>query len=325
MISSISLSYGIIIIVSFLATFCSIPFIKKFCRTHNLIDDAKKDHLKIHKNPTPLLGGLAMLTGFICASIIFLFVQKYFLESSFPVLINQYITLMIGACVAWVFGFWDDIKWQVRILANPKIKLVSQIVLGGLLVGLLLQAGFLWQISTSLIIGLFISLIYFLAIINASNIQDGLDGLFGGIALLSGVGFLIVSYNAHNFIAQLIALSIIGCCLAFLFYNFNPASIFMGDNGSYFLAFLLTVLALIFTSLSNLRMTLGALLIVGLPLVNECFVVGRRLLRGQSPLTGDRKHIYDIMHLKLQSVKKTVIINYILHAIFVSIGIILMV
>jgi len=141
---------------------------------------------------------------------------------------------------------------------------------------------------------------------NALNMQDGLDGLAGGITAISLIGFLILSILSSTTLPLILSLALLGGIIGFLVYNWNPASIFMGDNGSHFLGFSLAILAIMFSGhpIYNLKQFIGPMLIIGLPIIDASWAIIRRVSKGQSPMQGDRGHLYDRLRQKGLSTKK---------------------
>jgi UDP-GlcNAc:undecaprenyl-phosphate GlcNAc-1-phosphate transferase len=157
--------------------------------------------------------------------------------------------------------------------------------------------------------------------INALNMEDGLDGLAAGMTLLSALGFVLLSIQMQQSFTLLVSSILGGIMVGFLLYNFNPASIFMGDNGSYFLGFVLAYLAVSFTSLDRFLTFFGPILIIGGPVLDVAYTILRRLKRGVSPFAGDRSHFYDQLMQKGLTVRQTVLICWAMQAMFVGTGV----
>jgi UDP-GlcNAc:undecaprenyl-phosphate GlcNAc-1-phosphate transferase len=151
--------------------------------------------------------------------------------------------------------------------------------------------------------------------------QDGIDGLAGGLVLISLIGFFLISVKIENSIGTVIILSLTGALMSFLIYNFPPATIFMGDNGSYFLGFILAFLAINYTNPRNIGTFLGPIIIIGLPVFDAFFAIIRRSLKGVSLFSGDRSHFYDKLIKKGCSIKKTLLLYWVIQLILVVSGI----
>jgi UDP-GlcNAc:undecaprenyl-phosphate GlcNAc-1-phosphate transferase len=177
--------------------------------------------------------------------------------------------------------------------------------------------------SPFLLLSLFLTIFYVVGAINAMNMQDGLDGLAAGMALLSALGFAVLSIQMGQSFKFLIASILSGILIGFLVYNFNPAFIFMGDSGSYFLGFVLAYLSVSFTSLQHWSTFLAPVLIVGAPVLDTAFAILRRLKKGVSPFSGDRSHFYDLLVSRGFSIRQTVLICWGIQAFLVIIGVVL--
>jgi len=151
--------------------------------------------------------------------------------------------------------------------------------------------------------------------------QDGLDGLAGGMAVLSALGFAFLSLEFGHADRLIISSILIGVLIGFLFFNFNPSSIFMGDSGSYFIGFMLAYLAVSFTDLYHWNTFIAPILVVGVPILDAAYAISRRLTRGVSPFSGDRSHFYDQLIQQGLSMRRTVLICWAIQAVFVGIGV----
>jgi UDP-GlcNAc:undecaprenyl-phosphate GlcNAc-1-phosphate transferase len=284
---------------------------------YHLCDEPAGDRLKIHKKPTPLLGGLAMLVSLIGA----LALVKFFIKG----LDLKLLTIVSGAAIICFFGFWDDMRWKHVKLVKLGPKVFVQLVLSGLVAFFFVNIGLKVNIFPSIFIASILTFFYIWGLINAVNLEDGMDGLAGGLVAISALGFTILSYWQANELGLILSLALLGTILGFLVYNFNPASIFMGDSGSNFLGLMLAVLVIIFTSKPyNIYWLIGPLLIAGFPIFDTGLAIIRRVIRGKSPFKGDRSHIYDKIHFKGLSTKKTVLLCWLIQAIFVIGGLLIL-
>lgn len=293
----------------FMPLFINLGVKKGFC------DDPKKDKLKVHKKPIPYVGGLAIF----CATNLSL-LTALILSSDY---LLKIIALLVGGILVCALGFWDDWRWAERIKGLVGKKILWQIIVSFLIIFILFIAGWRWQFLPGIWLWAF-SLIYLVGNLNATNVIDGLDGLAGGIAAISAIGFSIVSFWREDQLALILSLAVLGAVIGFLIYNFNPASIFMGDNGSYFLGFMMIALAINFTSQAySFKLLIFPILIIGLPVFNQIFVIVKRLSQGLSPFRARRDHLYDDLLKRYGSVKRTVVICYLIQIIFIISGLFL--
>jgi len=156
------------------------------------------------------------------------------------------------------------------------------------------------------------TVIWLVGITNAINWLDGLDGLAAGVAGIAAVGLVSVSFSLHQVAAGFLAAALAGCCLGFLPHNFNPARIFMGDGGSYFIGFTLAAISIVGPAkgLTTVSLLLP-LLILSLPLADMSAVIMGRLREGRSPFYPDRRHLHHRLLRAGFSHRKTVLLIYV--------------
>ena len=303
------------ILISFIASLIAIPILRNFGIKKHFCDEPDGDKLKVHKKPIPYLGGVGIFLGFIFGLI---FARLFHQISGL-----QATGLIIGSIIIIFLGLWDDLKWKKEV--NPAFKLLCQFLAGSLIVFILIKIGVNFKFSINPWLATVIAGFYIVGAMNAINMEDGLDGLAGGITAISLVGFLVLSILSSTTFPLILSLALLGGVIGFLIYNWNPASIFMGDNGSHFLGFSLAILAIMFSGhpIYNLKQFIGPILIIGLPIIDAGWAIIRRISKGQSPMKGDRGHLYDRLRQKGLSTKKTVLICYAVQLIIVGIGIII--
>ncbi len=309
--SYIALSFLIAMVITFL----SIPVIINIAHEKKLIDT--NDDRKIHKNPTPALGGIGIFAGFIIA-VLMVWPNQF--RNTNPDYNLQYIA---AACLIIFFvGLKDDL-----VIISPLKKFIGQLIAAWIIVYKChLQInnfhGIFGVNELPNVVSLMITYLAIVLIINSFNLIDGVDGLSGSLALVSLIGFSIFFYiyGTANLSYSIVASSLAGAIVAFLIYNFHPAKIFMGDTGSLLLGLLNAILLIKFLALSipNHPEVLATTKIKGGPLVGLSFifiplfdtfrVFGMRILNGGSPFTPDRNHIHHILLDKGYSHKKVTII-----------------
>ena len=267
------------LIVSFLAT----PLVRRLAFKIGAVD-VPRDNRRMHDHPIPRLGGLAIFLGFLVSVLAYAEIDI------------EMQGILIGAVIIVVLGIADDIhslpakfKFVVQIIAalcaalhgvaievinNPNIFSDNEYwVLGG------------WGIP--------ISVIWIVAITNAVNFIDGLDGLADGISTIGALTMLILALILGEHEISLVCGALVGACVGFLPYNLNPARIFMGDTGSTFLGFILACVSIqgLFKYYAVISF-LVPFIILGLPIFDTASAIIRRLLKGQSPMVADRSHIH---------------------------------
>jgi UDP-GlcNAc:undecaprenyl-phosphate GlcNAc-1-phosphate transferase len=229
---------------------------------------------KVHLKPVPRLGGLAIYAAFILALLIF--------EDRFH--IPQLISILIGATLVSFLGVWDD-RWSL----HPLLKLVGQIVAALILVCSGVQVQFL----PHPFLNVAVTILWVVGITNALNLLDNMDGLSGGVGAVAAAFFLLLAAMNGQYLVGGLAAAIVGACLGFLIYNFNPATIFMGDTGSLFLGFILAALGikLRFPDRPDIVTWMVPVIVLGLPVLDTTLVVISRLGRGIPIYRGGKDHV----------------------------------
>ena len=229
---------------------------------------------KVHLKPIPRLGGLAIYAAFILALLIF--------EDQFH--IPQLISILIGATLVSFLGVWDD-RWSLR----PLLKLVGQIVASLILVFSGVQVQFL----PYPFLNVAVTLLWIVGITNALNLLDNMDGLSGGVGAVAAAFFLLLAAMNGQYLVGGLAAALLGACLGFLIYNFNPATIFMGDTGSLFLGFILAALGikLRFPGRPDIVTWMVPVVVLGLPVFDTTLVVISRLRRSVPFYQGGKDHV----------------------------------
>lgn len=242
------------------------PVVRQLALRLGVID--RPNARKIHVSPIPLLGGLAMYSAFIAAVI--LFGNRFRL--------NELLSILVGASLMSFLGMWDD-----RRGLSPTFKLIGQFLAASILVVTGVRVGtFSWEP-----LNIALSLAWVVVVTNAMNLLDNMDGLSGGVGAIAAIFFLLLAAMNDQVLVGALSAALVGACLGFLIYNFNPASIFMGDAGSLFLGFVLaaTAIKLRFPTGIQIVTWMVPVLILGLPLFDTALVIVSRLRRGLNPLT----------------------------------------
>jgi len=305
-------------VISFAITLALIPIAKKTGIKYGIYDNPEGDPLKIHRRPIPNLGGVVIFAAILVSAMISVIFVKVDLWKLLSVLSCGVIVLALG--------LWDDLRWKNTTIYKPIVKFAAQVSVSALVGILLFIIGLRIQfIPIPVVMGV-LAAFYVFGGMNAVNMQDGIDGLAGGLVAVSAVGFMALSVYTGNTLGLVLSLSTLGAVSGFLVYNSYPASIFMGDNGSHFLGFMLVLLAISFTSKPyNIRWFIGPILIIGVPVFDAGWAVIRRLLRRKPLFEGDRGHLYDRLMRRGLSVRQTVFACCLLQAVFVGSGILLLV
>ncbi|MBC8460985.1 MAG: undecaprenyl/decaprenyl-phosphate alpha-N-acetylglucosaminyl 1-phosphate transferase [Deltaproteobacteria bacterium] len=235
------------------------------------------------------------------------------------------ILILVSALVALLLGLADDVR-----TVNPILRLCGEILAALLLV----FAGLTVSAVPFAPIAIFLTFFIVLASINSVNLIDGLDGLAAGTTIIASAGFLVLSIQNQSNLGIILSLALMGSALAFLLYNFNPASIFMGDAGSYFLGCALAILFVLNTGKSppspplikggirggDFNSLIASALIMGVFIFDTGLAIMRRWLNGRPIFQGDRSHFYDQLKDRGLSTIQTVVVCYAVEAAFVILG-----
>ena len=299
-----SLNWNILFIslISFILTFFIIPILIKVAIKLNWVDNPNER--KVHTNAIPTLGGVGIVAGLLLSFSIYLF--QFQLQKSLGLFFVIFILMAIG--------IYDDLHE-----ISAKKKLALQILLGTIIcfLGYRIESfhGFLGIYDIPLILQYGITITFISGFINAFNFIDGIDGLAGGIALMNSVVFALLFLYVGNDFFALWALGLAGACAAFLYYNINPARIFMGDTGSTVIGLLLALMGIKLIQigsttnlphLNNIVIAVAGVLI--LPIYDIFRTIFHRILRKQSPFQPDKTHIHHLLlktrfnHIKSSSI-----------------------
>jgi UDP-GlcNAc:undecaprenyl-phosphate/decaprenyl-phosphate GlcNAc-1-phosphate transferase len=288
--------------IAFLATWLFTPIVRRISDRFSIYDHPSER--KLHREATPLLGGIALFLG-VSLSLI----------SHVP-FNSTLFTVLVGALAATLLGMWDDV-WG----AKPISKLIWQIAIAAFTVKMGISIHFVTHPVGAGVLPLYwlstpLTILWLVGVMNTFNLLDGLDGLASGIAAISGLFLSIVSIQSGNHIAAVFCLAIVGASLGFLRFNFSPAQIFMGDSGSMFLGYMIGVVSVIGVMKSTLVISLFIpILVLGIPLSDTAFTVIRRLKNKQALFKPDRGHLHHRLVGKGLSDVKATLLMYALSAI----------
>ncbi len=290
------------------------PLVRRVALARRLFDDPR-DTRKVHGRPIPRLGGVAIAAGFY-APLLGLLIQGSGVGSIFYAVGWKAFGFMAGGVAICLLGLYDDIRG-----AGAKEKFIVQfsVAAGLYFLGFrmdVISLPFVGTVSLGAL-ALPFTMLWIVGVINAMNLIDGLDGLAAGVALCAVLTTFTISALRGDPLMMLYMAALGGATLGFLVYNFNPASIFMGDTGSMFLGYVLGVGAIQASQKSSTTVAIIVpMLALGLPITDTLAAMIRRLLAGRPMFSADRGHIHHrLLDLGL-SQKKAVLILYGTSALF---------
>ncbi|GMX60333.1 MraY family glycosyltransferase [Paenibacillus elgii] len=296
-----NLLYGIGFVAALLIALLMTPLVKRFAFWVGAVD--APNHRKVHSRIMPRLGGLAIFIAFIAA---------YFVVSP---AINTLKTdvvfgLLVGGAIVVLIGALDD-----RFDLSPKIKLLGQILAASVVVysGAVIDLVNLPFGDGAVSLTWFavpLTIFWIVGVTNAINLIDGLDGLSAGVSGIATTTILVLALMMGNVTVALLCVVLLGSIAGFLFYNFHPAKIFMGDSGALFLGFCLATLSVLGFKQATVVSLLVPIMILGVPLSDTFFAIMRRWVNNLPISAADKSHLH---HCLLQlgfSHRTTVLIIY---------------
>ncbi len=271
------------IVVAFVMSFAATPVVKSFARRVGAMD-VPKDARRMHDHPIPRLGGLAMFIGFILSVLLFA-------DITTPVR-----GILLGSVLIVIIGVIDDIvsvKYWVKLLVQIAAAVVA--ILHGIVIDVLSNPN-LFSEHLFLQLGWLaipITIIWIVGITNSVNLIDGLDGLSVGVSAIASVTMLVIALLVSESNVAIILAALVGACLGFIPYNFNPAKIFAGDTGALLLGYVLATVSIMgMFKVYALISFAVPFIVLALPIFDTAFAFLRRILKGQNPMKPDRGHLH---------------------------------
>ncbi len=273
--------------------------------------DVPKDKRRMHRVAMPLMGGVAIYTAFVITTLAF---------CDLAANAKEICGLLAGATFIVITGILDD-KFNLK----PILKLLMQIVAALIVafcgvtvdnIGIFMSNGEMLSLG---VLSIPITVIWIVGMTNAVNLIDGLDGLSCGVSAISALSILISSFFMTDtpLFATLLTAILAGSCIGFLPYNFNPAKIFMGDTGSMFLGFSLSVISILGVFKTTAVISYWVPFIAfAVPIFDTSFAFIRRILKGKSPFSADRGHIHHRLIDMGFNQRQSVTILYAISSIF---------
>lgn len=291
-------------VIAFIFTFATTPLVRRFAYKIGAVD-VPRDKRRVHKRPTPRIGGLAIIFGFLVAIISF--------NDSWT---KELVSILIGVGILGVLGIIDDCKEL-----DAKLKFVVQIIaalvvviFGDIRISVMSNPNVFSENPYIIFpqwLSITVTVLWIVFMTNAVNFIDGLDGLAAGVSAIMSMSLVFIAITYHEYEIALLGIALMGACFGFLPFNFNPAKIFMGDTGSMFLGYMLSVLSVqgMFKSYAVISFAVP-IIMLGLPLFDALFAMLRRLLTGKNPMSADRGHLHHRLYDMGFSQKQTVFILY---------------
>ena len=288
---------------AFLITFTTTPIARVLAFKLGAVD-VPKDGRRMHKEPVPRMGGLAIFIGFIVTCLVFC-------DMSVPM-----VGMIGGGVLLIVTGILDDI-YSLNAFLKLGLQIISATIaaFSGNVINRITLFGSNVEFGT---FSIPITVFWIVFLINATNLIDGLDGLSCGVSAISACSMLLASFFVDEATVTVILMTgiLAGSCIGFLPFNFNPAKIFMGDTGSMFLGFTLAVISIQgFFKFHAVVSFCVPFIVFAVPLFDTAFAFIRRMAKGKSPFSADRGHIHHRLIDMGFNQKQSVMILYAICAI----------
>ncbi len=301
---------ALLIAIALAVTLWVTPVVRRMSVRAHLVD--RPAARKVHTTAVPRLGGVGIMSGFAAALLLEVAGEMWL--SWQPILLSgdkQVLGTVLGVAVIFIVGLVDDIRGM-----KARTKLAGQLIAAVVTIAFGLKIDFFanpfgpgrlaidW-LSYPL------TALWLVGFANVFNLIDGLDGLAAGIAGIAAMSFLALAFDMNQAIAAVLAASLIGGCLGFLRYNFNPASIYMGDSGALSIGFALGCVSLTGVMKSAAAISLVApLLIIGVPLFDTASAIIRRRRHGRPIHEADNGHIHHRLLHRGFTQRQTVLLIY---------------
>ncbi|MEW6557299.1 MAG: MraY family glycosyltransferase [Elusimicrobiota bacterium] len=304
-------AFSVALVVSLVVT----PVAKLLAKKFSVID--KPDSRKIHSKYMPRWGGIAIYLGFLSGlfvlhflsrfNILLAFRQKIFVKKELVGILslhNQLIGILVGATIVFLLGLWDD-KKNVPPLPKFLVQIIAALAVinYGVNISGLTFPFISDYINFSLLVSQIITVFWLIGFMNTINLIDGLDGLATGIVAIAASTFFVVAVLQSDTkivlvakqlkLAAILCAALVGTCIGFLYHNFHPAKIFMGDSGSQFLGFMLGAISVIGTLKTTAVVALFIpIIVVALPVLDVAFSIFRRFRSRRPIMEPDKEHFH---------------------------------
>jgi UDP-GlcNAc:undecaprenyl-phosphate GlcNAc-1-phosphate transferase len=295
--------------VAFFVSLVTTPLVSRLAFKIGAIDRPNKR--KVHDRLMPRLGGLAIFVGFVIASL-------FLVGGS-----SKITGLLLGSTIILILGIVDDTRG-----VSPKIKLLGQLLAAAVVVAFGIQIQFVNNPFNGYFylgdLSIPFTLFWIVAVTNAVNLIDGLDGLASGVSTIALLTFALISFQMGQTTVSLLAFALAGAIIGFLRYNFYPAKIFLGDSGSMFLGFMVSVLS-VFGLLKGVTVVTFVIpiIVLGVPIFDTCFAIFRRCREHKPIFQADKKHIHHRLLSYGLSHRQAVLVIYFI-SLFFSVSALLM-
>lgn len=308
-------TYLSIFVIALVCSLVATPLIRRVAQRRGWFD-LPIDKRRLHSRPIPRVGGAAIYVS-ILVTLTSLALIKNLLTESLMGNRARLLGVLASATVVFLFGLFDDFRgsraaWKFAALTvGATVLYFSGVSITAV------SIPFVGSISLPPLIGYLVTVLWIVGISNAFNLIDGMDGLAAGAALFATLVMLVVSFVQGNVAVTVLTLAMTGALIGFLRYNFNPASIFLGDCGALFIGFTLAALSILGAQKASTVVAIAIpMMAFGLPIIDTSFTLIRRFISGKPIFQGDREHIHHMLLERGWSQRNVAFVLYSLCAAF---------
>jgi UDP-GlcNAc:undecaprenyl-phosphate GlcNAc-1-phosphate transferase len=308
-------SYFALFVIATVSALVLTPLLRRLCERFNLFD-VPADDRRVHTVAIPRLGGVAIYASVLLALSSLFFVSNL-LTQTLAYYNSSFVKVLIPSSLVLLLGVYDDLRGANALVKFFGLGLIASLffAMGGRIDALAIP--FVGIVHFTPALSFVVTVFWLVAISNAFNLIDGMDGLATGAALFSSVVILVVALSGGHAVMAVVTIAICGALAGFLRYNFNPASIFLGDSGALFVGFLLASLSLLGAQKATTAIAvITPVLAFGLPVVDTTVTMARRVISGRPIFQGDGEHIHHMLLARGWSQRRVVLILYAVCATF---------
>ena len=298
-------------VASLIIAATSTPLFRNLAVKRKILDTPNSER-KIQRTAVPYLGGFGIALAVVATTLIAITISDASTENYLLAL-----SVLAPAMALGLIGFIDDKKHL-----TPLSRFIAQTFAGVFTALVLILTNTVGNPTNYLLLDVLLTIVWVVGICNAINFFDNMDGAAGGISALAGFGFAVIGLQNDQYFVAAFGLVLSGACIGYLFWNWNPAKIYMGDAGALFIGIILAALAVRVdpVSVNGATAFFVPICVLALPILDTTTVVIDRLRRGVSPFEGGLDHLSHRLRRKGLSVRQSVSALCLLESISISIG-----
>ena len=305
------IGYFGLFVASLIIAATSTPLFRNLAVKRKILDTPNSER-KIQRTAVPYLGGFGIALAVVATTLIAITISDASTENYLLAL-----SVLAPAMALGLIGFIDDKKHL-----TPLSRFIAQTFAGVFTALVLILTNTVGNPTSYLVLDVLLTIVWVVGICNAINFFDNMDGAAGGISALAGFGFAVIGLQNDQYFVAAFGLVLSGACIGYLFWNWNPAKIYMGDAGALFIGIILAALAVRVdpVSVNGATAFFVPICVLALPILDTTTVVIDRLRRGVSPFEGGLDHLSHRLRRKGMSVRQAVSTLYLLESISILIG-----